>query len=123
MKFDPADVRIEVTRGTGPGGQHKNKTWSAIRAIHEPTGIQVTIDGRKQYQNKKKALSILRDRVNEHSAKQVADRRKERRDKLIRTRNIIRTYDYKSGRVKDHRTGKSATLDQVLTRGRIELLR
>jgi peptide chain release factor 1 len=59
------DIRFDTTRGTGPGGQHKNKTETAVRATHIPTGISVFVDSRSQYQNKQDALEILIGRLQE----------------------------------------------------------
>jgi len=59
------DVKIERTKGKGPGGQHRNKTESMIKATHIPTGITVSIDGRHQHKNKKLALKELEERVNQ----------------------------------------------------------
>lgn len=122
MRFDEADVRFEITKGKGPGGQHKNKTCTTVRAIHEPTGCQVIIDGRSQAQNKKNALKVLKDRVQALEDAYKAKKRKAYRDAKIKTRNIIRTYDYRSGTVRDHRTGKVASLKQVMDKGLIQLL-
>jgi len=61
--LDPSEVKIETARGSGKGGQHRNKTDSCVTAIHQPTGHRVRIDGRKQGQNKKKALTELERRL------------------------------------------------------------
>ena len=122
MKFDPSDVRIDITKGKGPGGQHKNKTRTTVRATHVPTGITVVIDGRSQAQNKKAALRELQDRVYAAEQQKHAAAKKARRDEKIHTRDIIRTYDYRSGMVRDHRTGKSAPLKQVMDKGMVQLL-
>lgn len=117
------DIKIETFRGKGSGGQHKNKTDSCVRATHIPTGISVTIDGRKQGQNKKKALRELRKRLRDLKEEHKATARKERRDKKIKETDVVRTYDYSRGVVKDHRSGKEATIKQVVGKGNIHLLR
>lgn len=117
------DIKIETMRGQGKGGQHRNKTDSCVRVTHIPTGISVTIDGRKQGQNKKKALKLLEQRLLEEKENEKAEKKKARRDHLIHNSKTIRTYDYKSGLVKDHRSGKTAPIKQVLGKGHIDLLR
>jgi protein subunit release factor A len=120
--FDLKDVEITVMRSRGKGGQNVNKVNSAVRAIHKPTNIPVRIDGRDQGQNKKKALQQLEIKVTKHYESIKAAKKKASRDIKIKDKRYIRTYDYKSQRVKDHRTGKTASLDEVLTKGRIDLL-
>ena len=117
------DVTFEYMRGKGPGGQHKNKTATMVRATHVPSGCQVVIDGRSQAQNKKEALAVLEQRVHELAQQKKAARRKDARDAKIKERNIIRTYDFKKGIVRDHRSHKTASIKQVLGKGQIELLR
>lgn len=114
------NVQIEYTKGKGPGGQHKNKVATCVRATHVPTGIVVVIDGRKRRHNEKKALQELERRVHELRAKKRAVHKKHRRDIKIHERNIVRTYDYKHDRVTDHRTGKSASIKQVLEKGKLD---
>lgn len=123
--LDLSEVEITTMRGKGPGGQHRNKTDSCVRVVHRPTGIEVVIDGRKQHQNRAQALRELERRLAERKAGQRAAVKKARRDHAIRDGNtpIIRTYDYKDGMVRDHRTKKRAPLKEVLGKGRIELLR
>lgn len=116
------DLRFEYTRGKGAGGQHKNKTSSCVKITHIPTGIMVRIDGRDQHQNKKNALIELENRVAQQRLDEKAAQKKERRDEKIHDHTTIRTYDYKSMTVKDHRTGKRASLKEVLEKGRIDLL-
>jgi len=123
MQLDKRDIRIERTKGQGPGGQHKNKTESMIKAIHIPTGISVSIDGRHQHSNKKQAIKQLAVRVAQHFANQKAVEKKDHRDKKIKERNIIRTYNYKSQVVKDHRTNKTASIKDIIEKGKIDLLR
>lgn len=117
------EIKIETMRGKGPGGQHKNKTDSAVRATHIPTGISVSVDGRHQRKNKRLALRELRRRLERLAKQAKATRKKRMRDERIHDRTAVRTYDFKSGVVRDHRTGKVVSLKEVLGKGRIELLR
>ena len=117
-----SDIKIETMRGTGPGGQRKNKTESCVRLTHIPTGIQVTIDSRKQSESKRQARKILEARVKQAALDEKAVARKARRDAAIKDGPVIRTYDYKRKVVKDHRTGKTASLKEVLD-GHLDELR
>jgi protein subunit release factor A len=82
----------------------------------------VTIDGRNQHQNLRQAKKELAVRIAEKARKAQATHKKARRDAAIKDETVIRTYKYKEGVVKDHRSGKTASLKEVM-RGRIELLR
>lgn len=115
-------MSFRTARGTGPGGQHRNKTDSCVTATHEPTGIEITIDERCQHQNKRKALKLLDRAVQEHFAKQRAAQKKARRDEAIHEHNRIRTYDFSRGVVTDHRTGKTASIKDILGKGMLEKL-
>lgn len=109
FEINPADLIIETHRSGGAGGQHVNKTESAIRIIHVPTGTVVDCqDERSQYKNKEKAMKILRSKIfesmeNERNAKIAAGRRTQvgTGDRSER----IRTYNFPQGRVTDHRIG------------------
>lgn len=117
------DIKIEYYKGKGPGGQHKNKVATACRVTHLPTNTVVCIDGRKREQNRKKALKELERRVHCLKEEYVAAEKKERRDNAIKTRDIIRTYDYKHNMVLDHRSGKFASIKEVVKKGNIDKLR
>jgi peptide chain release factor 1 len=117
------DLKIEFMRGKGPGGQHRNKTDSACRITHIPTGITSYADERSQHHSKRKAMSKLKMRISKNKNALVAQKKKARRDHVIHERNIIRTYNYKSQTVTDHRSKKTASLKEVLLKGKIELLR
>ncbi len=107
LKFD--EISIQTTRGSGPGGQHRNKTETCVIATHNPTGTVVRIDGRSQNQNKHVALKLLTSRV--HAARMEAsalDREKERKQQVgsgMRG-DKVRTYRTQDDQVTDHRTGQ-----------------
>jgi peptide chain release factor 1 len=116
-------LNIERIRGKGPGGQNRNKVCSCVKITHIPTGIVVRIDGRDQGQNLKQAMAELEQRLEDQKLAQKAKEKKARRDEAIKDTTTIRTYDYKSGLARDHRTGKVASLKDVLVKGKLDLLR
>jgi peptide chain release factor 1 len=116
-------IEIRWTKGQGPGGQHKNKVETCCVATHKPSGIQVTVDGRSRRQNEKQARKLLKRRVEEERLNQLAARRKAARDEKIRNTERVRTYDYSRGVVTDHRTGKKASIKDVMVKGQLERLR
>lgn len=116
------DLKIEYMHGTGPGGQNKNKLETACRITHIPTGIQAYSDERKRRVSFKKAMACLKQRLRARALASAAAQKKQRRDKAIHDTKRIRTYDFQRGTVKDHRTGKVASLKEVLGKGRIDLL-
>jgi len=116
------DMKIETIRGKGPGGQHKNKTDSMVRITHIPTGVVVSVDGRHQHRNRKQAIAELERRLRESKLRQQAAHKKARRDAVIHERTTVRTYDFSRGVVKDHRTGKTASLKNILEKGKLGLL-
>lgn len=109
VEIDPKDLLIESHRSGGAGGQHVNKTESAIRIIHLPTGIAVDCqDERSQYKNKDKAMKILRSRILEQKrAEQESEITSARRSQVGSgdRSERIRTYNFPQGRVTDHRIG------------------
>lgn len=109
VKINPDDLRIDTYRASGKGGQHVNRTDSAIRITHIPTGIVVQCqDERSQYKNKDRAMSVLSSRLLEmaesKAKNEVADTRKNQVGTGERSEKI-RTYNYHQGRVSDHRIG------------------
>jgi peptide chain release factor 1 len=123
MSLDKNDLKIEYMRGTGPGGQHKNKTNSACKITHVPTGISAYCDERNQKTSYRNAMKELESRIKDAKAQVKADEKKARRDHAIHNTATIRTYDFKAGVVRDHRSGKTASLKEVLEKGKIDLLR
>ena len=123
MKINKKDCKIETMRGTGPGGQHRNKTDSAVRITHLPTGISAYCDERSQHQSMKKAWKDLEKKLRNIEDEKRAKEKKTRRDHAIHNTEIIRTYDYSRGIVKDHRSKKQASLKDIMEKGRIDLLR
>ncbi len=113
------DVTIEVYRSSGAGGQHINKTESAVRVIHNPTGIVVACqDGRSQHENKDKALQILAAKVSDFIRQQEEEKLGAERKLKVGTgerSEKIRTYNYPQNRVTDHRIGFTIQkLDRVM---------
>ena len=107
VKLNPADLRIDTFRASGAGGQHVNKTDSAIRITHLPTGIVAECqDDRSQHRNKAKALSVLVARIAEKERSERAAKEAATRKGLIGSgdrSDRIRTYNYPQGRLTDHR--------------------
>jgi len=119
VEIDPSDLRIDVFRSSGPGGQSVNTTDSAVRATHVPTGMVVTCqDEKSQLQNKERALKILRARLKEAEEQKQMSEQTERRRMQIGTGDRserIRTYNYPQGRVTDHRINLTLyKLDEIL---------
>jgi len=119
VEVDEHDLRIDVFRSSGPGGQSVNTTDSAVRITHLPTGIVVSCQNEKsQLQNKESALRILRARLLAAAQDEADAEASEARRSQVRTvdrSERIRTYNYPENRVSDHRTGyKAYHLDQVL---------
>ncbi len=111
IEINPADIKMEVFRSSGAGGQHINKTSSAVRLIHEPTGIVVECQTeRSQFQNRDNAMKMLRTKLYEIEKQkqdsEVANARKSQVGSGDRSEKI-RTYNYPQGRITDHRIGMS----------------
>jgi len=105
--INPAEIRIDTFRASGAGGQHVNKTESAIRIVHLPTGIVVECqDSRSQHKNKEKALGVLAARIRDKQTREQAAKTASTRKSLIGSGDRserIRTYNFPQGRVTDHR--------------------
>jgi peptide chain release factor 1 len=119
VEINPNDLRVDVYRSSGPGGQSVNTTDSAVRITHLPSGIVVSCQNEKsQLQNKEQALRILRARLlaaaQEEADREAADARRSQVRTVDRSERI-RTYNFPENRISDHRVGfKAYNLDQVL---------
>lgn len=111
VDINPSDIKMEVYRASGAGGQHVNKTSSAVRLIHEPTGIVAECQTeRSQVQNREYAMRMLRTKIYEMEQKKVDDELAKERKSQVGTGDRsekIRTYNYPQGRITDHRIGFS----------------
>jgi peptide chain release factor 1 len=127
VRIDPGDIEIDTYRASGAGGQHINKTDSAIRITHKPTGLVVTCqDQRSQYKNKDRAMAVLRSRLYEMAVSSQESGQASARREQVGTgmRNErIRTYNYPQGRVTDHRIGLTLyKIDEILNGGIDEII-
>jgi len=122
IHINQADIRVDTFRASGAGGQHVNKTDSAIRLTHEPTGIVVECqEGRSQHQNKDKAMKMLRAKMYDTELEKKQKARAEDRKSQISTGDRsakIRTYNYPQGRFTDHRINLTLyDLDNIMKGG------
>jgi peptide chain release factor 1 len=111
IDLNMTDVKRDTFRASGAGGQHVNKTESAIRLTHLPSGIVVECqDGRSQHKNLEKAISVLRSRLYQQELEKKNEERAAQRKSLVSTGDRsakIRTYNYPQGRITDHRINKT----------------
>lgn len=127
IKVDEKDIRIDVFCASGPGGQHVNKTESAVRVTHAPSGIVVSMqDEKSQHRNKDKAMKILRARLYEHEKekriKEMSTQRKSQMGTGDRSERI-RTYNYPQNRITDHRINLTVhKVFEVTEEGRFDYL-
>ena len=126
VSIDPQDLEIDAHRSSGAGGQHVNKTDSAIRILHKPTGIVVECqDERSQLKNKEKALRVLRSKIQkmeqERQNAAISSARKSQIGTGDRSERI-RTYNYPQGRVSDHRIGLTLHSIEGILNGKLEPL-
>jgi peptide chain release factor 1 len=119
VKIDPTEIRIDVYRASGAGGQHVNKTESAVRITHMPTGIVVECqDDRSQHKNKERAMKILAARIKDKQTREQQAKEASTRKSLIGSGDRserIRTYNFPQGRVTDHRINLTLyKIDQIM---------
>ena len=127
VKIDPNDLRIDCYRASGHGGQYINKTDSAVRITHLPTGVVVTCqDEKSQLKNREKAMRVLRSRLYEKLQSETDEAYAENRRAQVGTGDRserIRTYNFNEGRVTDHRLGKTIyTIDAFVDGDMDEIL-
>ena len=126
IEINPADLQIDTYRASGAGGQHVNKTESAIRITHLPTGLIVECqDERSQYKNKDKAMKILRSRLYEAKQREQEEQIASERRMQVGTGDRserIRTYNYPQGRVTDHRIGLTLFRLEAILNGDLDEL-
>lgn len=126
VEINPDDLRVDTYRSSGKGGQHVNKTDSAVRLTHLPTGIVVACqDERSQHKNKAKAMKVLRSKILDAQVTEQHDRISQDRKNMVGTGDRserIRTYNYPQGRVTDHRIGLTLYKLEDILNGDLELV-
>jgi peptide chain release factor 1 len=114
----PEDIRIDTMRSSGPGGQNVNKTESAVRITHLPTGLVVVASEKSQHQNRRTAMAVLRSRLFEHQREKAESERSQARKSQVGSGDRsqrIRTYNFPQGRVTDHRINLTLhAIDRVM---------
>ena len=124
LHIDPSEIKIDVFRATGPGGQSVNTTDSAVRLTHLPTGIVVTCqDEKSQLKNKNKGMKVLRARILDNMIREQNQKRSEERKSQIGDGDRsgrIRTYNFPQGRVTDHRIGLTLYKLESILQGELE---
>jgi peptide chain release factor 1 len=122
--INPADIQRDTYRSSGAGGQHVNKTESAVRLTHIPTGVVVACqEGRSQHENAEKAMTILRTKIFEAEVMRRQEERARMRKSLVSTGDRsakIRTYNYPQGRVTDHRINLTLYNLEAVMGGEVE---
>ena len=127
VEINESDLKIDTFRASGAGGQHVNKTESAIRITHNPTGLVVTCqDESSQHKNRDKAMKVLRSRLYEVKIEKQNKERADARKSMVSTgdRSVkIRTYNFPQGRVTDHRINLTLyKLNEIMDGDLIEVI-
>jgi len=126
VEIDPEDLRIDVYRSSGCGGQHVNTTDSAVRITHLPTGLVVTCqDEKSQHKNKAKAMKVLRSRLLDMEQAEQQSRISEERRHMVGSGDRserIRTYNFPQGRITDHRIGLTLYKIDTVLQGELDLV-
>ena len=124
LHIDPSEVKVDVYRATGPGGQSVNTTDSAVRLTHLPTGLVVTCqDEKSQHKNRAKAMKVLRARLYDSMIQKINDERSSERRSQVGTGDRsgrIRTYNFPQGRMTDHRIGLTLYKLESIMQGDID---
>ncbi len=124
IAIDPAEIKVDVYRSTGPGGQSVNTTDSAVRITHLPSGLVVTCqDEKSQLKNKLKAMKVLRARLLDQMISEQNEKRSEERKSQVGTGDRsgrIRTYNFPQGRVTDHRIGLTLYKLESILQGELD---
>ena len=123
MKIDKKIFKVDVTKGTGACGQHKNKVETCAVVTHIPSGLQEKCeDSRSKIKNIETAYNRLVKRLEKIKLDEKMERLNDQRVEAIKTNGVIRTYNFKQNLVKDHRTGKTANLKKFLN-GNLDLIK
>jgi peptide chain release factor 1 len=126
IDIKPEELRIDTYRASGAGGQHVNKTDSAIRVTHIPTGLVVECqDDRSQHKNKARALSLLQAKLTEKARQEQRAQQAQIRKQMVGSGDRserIRTYNFPQGRITDHRISLTLFKLQEFTEGNIDIL-
>jgi peptide chain release factor 1 len=126
IEINPSDLRVDTFRASGAGGQHVNKTDSAIRLTHLPTGVVVECqDERSQHKNRARAMSLLKAKLIQAERDKLAGEQAQTRRNLVGSGDRserIRTYNYPQGRITDHRIGLTLYKLDEITEGELDLV-
>ena len=117
VEIRPQDLLIEARKDSGPGGQHRNKTESAIRITHLPTGVTASATTKSQHRNRELAMTVLRARLAEDARVKAASGANDQRRSQIgsgQRSDKIRTVAYQRGRVENHLNGRRMLIDRYL---------